>query len=209
MPTPAGLLFIARETTVRQPLVILASTSPARRDALLRLGLRFEVVAPEVEEEIQAGESPAARALRLARLKARAVHARRPEAIVVAGDQTAVCGGVLLHKPRDEAEARASLRATSGRWIDFHTALAVHAPSWARSRTVCDRTRIRLRRLDEGEIRRYVALDRPLGCAGAFRAEGAGAALWASFRGDDPSAIVGLPLRGLVRCLHAAGLVVP
>ena len=61
----------------------------------------------------------------------------------------------------------------------------------------------------EGEIRRYVALDRPLGCAGAFRAEGAGAALWASFRGDDPSAIVGLPLRGLVRCLRAAGLVVP
>ncbi len=156
-----------------------------------------------------AGEPPRDRALRLARLKARAVHARWPRAVVVASDQTAVSRGRLLHKPRDAAAARASLRETSGRWIDFYTALAVYPPRGTRPWATCEHTRIRLRRLAEDEIRRYVALDRPFGCAGGFRAEAAGVALWETFECTDPTAIVGLPLQRLARYLREAGLPVP
>jgi septum formation protein len=192
-----------------RPLLILGSTSPARREAFARLGLRFRVVAPEVAETVLAGEPPRRRALRLARLKARSVHERWPRAVVVASDQTAVCRGRLLHKPRDAAAARKSLRETSGRWVDFYTALAVFSPSETRPWTACEHTRIRLRRLSEAEIRRYVALDRPIGCAGGFRAEGAGPVLWEAFEGTDPSAVVGLPLVGLARGLRALGFPVP
>jgi septum formation protein len=190
-------------------LLVLGSTSPARREALARLGLPFRVVDPKVEEEVIAHEPPRRRALRLARLKARAVRERFPHAVVVASDQTAVCGDRLLHKARDAAAARSSLRSASGRWIDFHTALAVYPPWATRPWTSCEHTRIRLRRLLESEIRRYVALDRPVGCAGGFRAEGAGAALWDRYECTDPTAIVGLPLVSLSGFLRAAGLPVP
>jgi septum formation protein len=194
---------------VTRPFLILGSTSPARREALARLGLPFRVVDPGVDEEVIALEPPRRRALRLARLKARAVRERFPRAIVVASDQTAVSGDRLLHKAQDAAAARSSLRAASGRWVDFYTALAVYSPRAPRPWTACEHTRIRLRRLSEGEIRRYVALDRPVGCAGGFRAEGAGPTLWDAYECTDPTAIVGLPLVSLSRFLRAAGLGVP
>lgn len=173
------------------------------------MGLRFRVVVPGIDEDEREGEPPRGRALRLARLKAREVQDRCPGAVVIASDQTAACEGRILHKPRDLAEARQSLRWTSGRRIEFHTALIVLAPDGLRPRSSCETTRVVLRRLNEEEIRRYVAHDRPVGCAGGFRAEGRGALLWRSFECTDPTAIVGLPLLRLTEELRRLGYALP
>ena len=195
--------------TPTPPLLVLGSTSPARREALHRLGLRFRILDPGVDEDEVGGESPRHRAIRLARLKALAVRLRAPGAIVIASDQTAVCGKSILHKPRTLTEARASLRMTSGRRVDFYTALAVFAPGAKAPVLSCEETRVHLRRLREDEISRYVQSDRPLGCAGGFRAEGRGPSLWRTFECTDPTAIVGLPLIQLTRVLRRAGLPIP
>ena len=188
------------------PTLILASTSRYRADLLGRLGLAFEAVAPGVDEFPQGGESPRRQALRLAQAKAGAVARRYPGSWVIGSDQVADLGGRILGKPGDAARCRAQLAAESGSVVEFHTAAVLlrHEPRSTFEHV--DRTSVRFRTLSEAEIARYVELDSPFDCAGGFRSEGLGAALFESMETCDPAALVGLPLIWLAGALRAAGL---
>jgi septum formation protein len=188
------------------PTLLLASTSRYRVELLGRLGLAFETVAPGVDEASRGGESPRAQALRLAKAKADAVARRHPGSWVIGSDQVADLGGRILGKPGDAAHCRAQLAAESGRVVEFHTAVVLQR---LESRSVfehVDRTSVRFRTLTADEIGRYVELDRPFDCAGGFRSEGRGVALFESLETRDPAALVGLPLIWLAGALRAAGL---
>lgn len=189
------------------PELVLASTSRYRRALLQRLGLAFEALAPEVDETPHPDEPPAALAARLARAKAAAVAARRPGRWVIGSDQVAELDGAPLGKAGGRAAAIAQLRTMSGREVRFHTALCL-----ARDRVLheaADVTVVRLRRLAPEEIARYVDAERPFDCAGSFKAEGLGIALFEAIQSRDPTALIGLPLIETARLLRRAGFAVP
>lgn len=190
------------------PRLVLASTSRYRAELLSRLRLPFETVRPDVDEAPAAGESPASLALRLATAKAAAVAATRPEALVVGSDQVASCDGRILGKPGTRANAIAQLQAMSGREVVFLTAVAV-ASAGAPGEQALDTTTVRFRQLPDDEIARYVDAESPLDCAGSFKCEGLGIALFESIESRDPTALVGLPLIATARLLRARGVVIP
>ena len=187
--------------------LLLASTSPYRRELLRRLRPGFECVSPHVDETPSPGESPAALASRLAEEKAAEVHARAPDAFVIGSDQVADLDGRVLGKPGNFGSAVAQLRAMSGRDVAFHTAVCVIGPGFRES--AIDTTRVRLRPLDDDEIARYLAAEPAFDCAGSFKAEGLGIALFEAIDSHDPTALVGLPLIATARLLRKAGFAVP
>ncbi len=191
------------------PPIILASTSPYRRALLERLGLGFEVLAPEVDEAPRQQELPVDRALRLALAKATAVAARRPEALVIGSDQVAAAEGKVLDKPLTPARCRAQLAELSGQSARFHTACALLAPVAGVRLTHLDTTTVRFRVLNEAEIERYVARDQPYDCAGGFKVESLGIALFETIESLDPTALIGLPLIWLAAALRSAGVPLP
>lgn len=186
--------------------LILASTSAYRRALLERLGLEFTVHRPRVDESAHPGEAPQDLVQRLAAEKAQAVAARNPAAVVIGADQLACLDDQVLGKPGTTANAERQLRACSGRAVEFLTALTVCCAASKRSRSLLDRTQVQFRSLPSSEIRNYVARERPLDCAGAFKVEGLGIALFTSIRSDDPSALVGLPLIKLCSLLRQFGI---
>ena len=191
------------------PQLILASTSPYRRELLARLALDFEVVAPEVPEEQLPGESPTDRALRLATAKAQAVSARYPEALVLGSDQVGASGGELLGKPGDARRCREQLLRLSGHTAHFHTACVLLGARAGLHLAHVDTTTVVFRGLSAGEIDRYVAREQPFDCAGGFRAEGFGIALFDCIESQDPTALIGLPLIWLAGALRRAGFQLP
>jgi septum formation protein len=189
--------------------LILASTSPYRRELLARLGLPFEVLAPRVDEAHVGGESPADRALRLALEKAGAVARVHPQAIVIGADQVAACADQLLDKPGDAARSRAQLTVLSGRTALFYTACAVLGGSGNVHLAHVDTTTVVFRELSAEEIERYVARERPYDCAGGFRAEALGISLFECIESSDPTGLIGLPLIWLAAALRGAGFLLP
>jgi septum formation protein len=188
------------------PRLLLASTSRHRALLLERLGLPFGVQAPGTDEARVPRERPASRALRLAHAKAMAVHARHPDACVIGSDQVAVVGRRILDKPGDAVHCREQLEAASGKRVLFHTAVVVAGPGPRGAREHVDRTSVRFRTLTDREIARYVQIEQPFDCAGSFRSEGLGVALFESIETRDPAALVGLPLIWLAGALRDAGL---
>jgi septum formation protein len=191
------------------PRLILASTSRYRRELLDRLRVPFECEPPGCDESRQPGEKADALALRLARLKAEAVAARHPGCVVVGSDQVAVRGEELLGKPGTVAACEAQLRASSGREVEFLTAVHVVDGRHGRAEAQLDRTVVRFRHLSDDAITRYVAADMPLDCAGGFKAEALGIALFERIDSGDPTALTGLPLIWLSGALRRAGIPVP
>lgn len=159
-----------------------------------------------MDEAAIAGEAPAARALRLAHAKALAVSARHPDAWVLGSDQVADCGGRIHDKPGDAERCREQLRASSGRAVEFHTAVVLRRHRPDASHEHVDRTVVRFRPLSDEEIARYVLRDRPFDCAGGFRCEGLGVALFDAVETSDPSALVGLPLIWVAKALRSVGI---
>ena len=188
------------------PRLYLASTSRYRADLLARLGVPFAVEAPGVDEARLAGEKPVELALRLARAKAAAVAARHPECWALGSDQVAVCAGRVLGKPGDARNCREQLQSSSGQAVEFHTAAVLHRLEPRDAREHVDLTIVRFRSLSPPEIARYVELDRPFDCAGGFRSEGLGIALFEAIEASDPTALIGLPLIWVAGALRAAGL---
>lgn len=184
--------------------LILASTSRYRRELLARLRLPFTVARPEVDETPLPGEAPADLARRLAQAKAGAIAARAPEAWVIGSDQVAELDGRPLGKPGHAAAAVAQLRAMSGRAVAFRTALCLQRG--ATRLEAMDETVVRFRTLATDEIERYVAAEQPLDCAGSFKSEGLGIALFEAIETRDPTALIGLPLIATARLLRAAGI---
>ena len=185
------------------PPLILASASPRRGRILSMLGLAHDVEISGVSEAPAAGESPGARAERLARAKATAVSRRRPGALVLGGDTLVRLEGEVLGKPRDRPEARAMLRRLSGRTHEVVSGLALAAPSGAVHSGV-SRTRVAMRALDPPEISAYAATGEPLDKAGAYGIQELGAALVARVEGDYFT-VVGLPVPLLLRLFEAVG----
>jgi septum formation protein len=186
--------------------LVLGSTSRYRRELLLRLGVPFEVAAPDVDESPQPGESPAALANRLALAKARAVAVRFPNAVVIGSDQVADLDGVPLGKPGTHDNAVAQLRRMSGKSVVFQTALAVVCLESGFEQVDLAPVRVRFRALDDAEIESYLRKEQPYDCAGSAKSEGLGIALLEAIDSDDPTALVGLPLIRTCRMIRAAGV---
>lgn len=184
--------------------LILASTSPYRRELLERLGLAFEVAAPRCDETPLAGEAPQDTASRLAVLKAKSVV--HPDALVVGSDQVAVSQGRRLDKPGDHATATRQLRALSGKSADFHTAVALLDTRSGALQQRAVPCRVTFRELDDRVIESYLRREQPYDCAGSAKAEGLGIALIARIETEDPTSLVGLPLIALSEMLARAGL---
>ncbi len=190
------------------PALVLASTSSYRAQLLARLRLGFDTARPEVDETAHPGEPPATLALRLAAAKAEAVARRHPDAVVIGSDQVASCDGQLLGKPGSREAAIAQLRAMSGHKAVFLTAVAVAAPG-VEAVQALDSTVVRFRPLGDDAIARYVDAEQPWDCAGSFRCEGLGIALFEAIETHDPTALVGLPLIATARLLRGVGFVLP
>jgi septum formation protein len=190
------------------PSIVLASTSPYRRDLLARLRLPFEVRAPAVNEAALPGEAGRETALRLAQAKARAVAPDCPAALIIGCDQVAVLDGVSLGKPDNHANAVAQLRAMRGRSVLFHTALTLFNTRTGASQTAEVPTTVRFRRYGDAEIERYLEVERPYDCAGSARIEGLGIVLVESVHSIDPTALIGLPLMLLAAMLRNEGVAI-
>jgi septum formation protein len=188
------------------PQIILASTSKYRRELLARLGLPFEVAAPGVDELALTNEAPQDTARRLAEAKARAVAARFPRAMVIGSDQVAVLEGTTLGKPGNHANALRQLKAMRAKEVVFHTALCVYNAASDRAETRVVPYCVRFRDYSDAQIERYLEREQPYDCAGSARCEGLGIALIAEMRGNDPNALIGLPLIALTEMLAAQGV---
>jgi len=184
--------------------LILASSSPYRREMLARLGLPFESISPDVDEHRLVGETPFALARRLALRKAGVVASQRPEAVVIGADQVLDLNGVGLGKPGDHEAAREQLQNLSGRRAIFYSAMAVLWPQGRLLAVVpCEAHFLPLTSL---EIETYLQAEKPYDTAGSAKAEGLGIALLESLSSDDPTAIIGLPLIRLAAMLRRAGI---
>lgn len=189
--------------------LILGSTSSYRRILLERLRVSFTCVAPEVDETAikNLNQSPLATAQELARRKAKSVFARHPKSVVIGCDQVAVLNNTLLDKPGDEATAIAQLREMRGKEHQLITSVAIaHADALIE---FTDTTRLLMRPLTDSEISRYVQAEQPLDCAGSYKIEGLGIALFERIDSHDHTAIIGLPLMRLSSELRKAGLPLP
>lgn len=188
--------------------LILASTSPFRRELLARLGLPFETRDPDVEETRLAGEDGPMLVARLAELKARAVARREPGALIVGSDQAAALDGDILGKPGDHGRATAQLLRASGRTVTFYTGLCLLDGASGRLQIAVEPFRVAFRHLTPAQIDGYLRREQPYQCAGSFKSEGLGIALFERLEGDDPTGLIGLPLIRLTRMLEAAGMAV-
>ncbi len=187
-------------------MLVLASTSRYRRELLARLGRAFTVCSPGVDEAPRRDETPADTALRLAQAKARAGAARYPEAIVIGSDQVAELDGHRLDKPGTQERATLQLEMLSGRFADFHTAVAVLNPAADRMQVRLVPTRVQFRPLTRRQIDAYLRREQPFDCAGSAKSEGLGIALLKGIESTDPTALIGLPLIALTEMLEAEGL---
>lgn len=185
--------------------IILASSSTYRAALLRRLGLEFEIVAPDIDESRLEDESPEDMVQRLSLLKAKAVAERAPGALIIASDQAGATRQQLLGKPGSVAAACAQLRLLSGQEARFVTGLCVLDSARGEQRVAVECCTVRFRLLSENSIRDYVERERPLDCAGSFKVEGLGIALFESLHLADPSALEGLPLIRLSSFLAELG----
>lgn len=186
--------------------IVLASTSVYRRQLLSTLQISFLTSAPEVEETPLPGEDAQQTSRRLAELKARAVAPRFPDALIIGSDQVALLHGMQLGKPLTHENAVRQLRAMRGNTVIFHTALALLDTATDRIQIEVVQTSVKFRPLEDAQIERYLRKEQPYHCAGSAKSEGLGIALIERMEGDDPNALIGLPLIALVNMLERQGV---
>ncbi|MGJ7887210.1 Maf family protein [Enterobacter hormaechei subsp. hoffmannii] len=184
------------------PNLVLASTSPYRRMLLEKLGIPFECAAPEVDETPQPGESPRHLVTRLAKEKAQSLAVRYPAHLIIGSDQVCVLDGEITGKPHTEENACQQLLRARGSIVTFYTGLALYNSASGHLQTECEPFDVHFRHLSEEEIMDYVRRERPLNCAGSFKSEGLGIALFDKLDGRDPNTLVGLPLIVLCQMLR-------
>ncbi|HRL74778.1 MAG TPA: Maf family nucleotide pyrophosphatase [Candidatus Accumulibacter phosphatis] len=184
------------------PPLILASTSPFRRELLARLGLPFATANPAVEEAMLPGETPEDGALRLSEAKAHAVAGAHPAALIIGSDQVACLDGRVFGKPLTHDNAVRQLQTMRGRQVSFFTGLCLLNARSGRAHRRGVPTLVTFRDLSDTEIERYLQLEQPYNCAGSARSEGLGIALIARIDGEDPNALIGLPLIALCDLLR-------
>jgi septum formation protein len=190
---------------MKQPL-ILASSSPYRKELLSRLGLAFEAISPEVDESPLPKESPQDTALRLAQIKARKIAETHPQALVIGCDQVATLDGMQLGKPGNHENATKQLRMMQGRTVIFHSALCLYNAKTLTMQAEVVPYEVAFRKLSDEQIERYLRSEEPYNCAGSAKSEGLGIALISSMNGTDPNALIGLPLIKLITMLQNENL---
>ncbi|MBL8398083.1 MAG: septum formation inhibitor Maf [Candidatus Accumulibacter sp.] len=188
--------------------LILASSSPFRRELLARLALPFESVVPAIDESPRPDETPAMTAVRLAEAKARAVAMRHPDALIIGSDQVAFLGQQIFGKPMTHDVAVSQLRMMSDQTVNFLTALCLYNAVSGRAHLRSVMTRVTFRPLSDPEIDAYLRKEQPYHCAGSAKSEGLGIALIARIEGDDPTALIGLPLIALCDLLRLENVAV-
>lgn len=196
---------ILKTHTIHPPL-ILGSSSVYRRELLERLQIPFQTANPAIDESALPDEMPATTALRLAQNKARAIAELFPDALIITADQVAVLEGIQLGKPLNHANASRQLQLMRGKEVIFHTALCLlnTRSDHLQSRIVpCS---VKFREMTDLQIARYLAKEQPYHCAGSAKTEGLGIVLIERIMGDDPNALIGLPLIALVEMLMAEGV---
>ena len=188
------------------PRLVLGSRSPSRRALLERLSIPFLVVHPDIDESPMDGESPDMLVSRLSEQKARAVAARVRSGLIIGSDQIALLDKTVLGKPGNHARNVAQLEMASGRWLEFRTGIAVLDAESGDIQIDVVLFAVRFRPLTSNDIEAYVSRERAYDCAGGFRAESLGCALFERMRGNDPTALQGLPMIRLCEMLRSAGL---
>lgn len=186
--------------------LVLASSSRYRRALLEQLRLPFTCASPDVDETPLPGEAVSDLVARLALAKARALAPQYPDALIIGSDQACALDGRILGKPGDAERARAQLQACSGRRVTFHTGLALYDVRNGTAQQDVDAFTVQFRTLRADEIARYVELEQPFDCAGSFKVEGLGIALFSALDGKDYNSLIGLPLISLCTMLRAAGV---
>lgn len=177
--------------------LVLASTSPFRRELLARLGLPFEIADPAVDESALPGETPETTALRLSEAKARAVAADFPDALIIGSDQVACLDGQIFGKPGTHEKAVKQLQTMRGRSVNFFTGLCLFNAKTGQAHVRGVPTLVKFRDLTDAEIENYLRREQPYNCAGSAKSEGLGIAVIAGMEGTDPNALIGLPLIAL------------
>ena len=191
--------------TTPPPALVLASSSSYRQKLIARLGLPFTAQAPDIDETPLPEETPEALVARLAEQKARAIADQHPDALIIGSDQVSVRDGQIIGKPHTHARAVAQLQASSGRTVRFLTGLCLLNTASGQARVVVEPFAVTFRQLSDANIERYLRADEPYDCAGSFKLEGRGIALFERLHGRDPNALIGLPLIALVDLLRAEG----
>lgn len=186
--------------------IILASSSNYRRNLLQRLNLPFEAFAPNIDETPLPGERAQQTSLRLAMAKAHAVAGEYPDALIIASDQVALLDGRQLGKPLTHDNAVRQLRDLRGRCAIFYTSLAVLNSRTGNMQTAIAENQVCFRELTDNEIESYLQKEQPYDCAGSAKSEGLGIVLISRMEGEDPNALVGLPLIKLVTMLKNEGV---
>ncbi len=186
--------------------LVLASSSPFRKALLEKLQLPFETDSPEVDETPVENESIEAMVCRLAELKARALAAKYPDALIIGSDQSAALHGNVLNKPGSYEVAFEQLRAASGQSVTFYTGLCLLNSKSGQAETLCEPFIVKFRDLSDSEIENYLKQEEPYNCAGSFKSEALGISLFESLNGKDPNTLIGLPLIELCRMLKNNGM---
>lgn len=181
--------------------IILGSSSQYRRELLSRLKLPFEVASPEVDENPLPSETPEATAMRLAKQKAGVIAHTFPNALIIAADQVAAIGNIHLGKPLSHTKAKDQLKMMQGKEVDFYTALCLLNSRTNHLQEHITHYIVKFRPLTDQQIERYLTKEQPYHCAGSAKAEGLGIALIEKMTGNDPNALIGLPLIALVNML--------
>ena len=194
-------------TATRLPL-ILASTSPFRRELLERLGIDFSTAAPDVDESAHAGEKPPELVRRLCEAKARAIGFSH-QGLIIGSDQVATTGDDILGKPGGHEKAVEQLQYLSGKSVCFYTGLCLLNTETDSANVEVVAYSVHFRWLDDRQIENYLQADKPYNCAGSFKSEGLGITLFERMEGDDPTALIGLPLIQLTTMLREAGIMLP
>ena len=190
------------------PPLVLASTSPFRRELLQRLGIPFTTAAPAVDELPLPGETPAQLVQRLSESKARAV-GKTHAGLIIGSDQVATTGKEILGKPGSHERAVQQLQQLAGKTVTFHTGLCLLDTTKDTAQVDVVPFSVEFRQLDTTQIERYLRREQPYNCAGSFKSEALGITLFTRMRGDDPTALIGLPLIRLTDMLAAAGITLP
>lgn len=182
--------------------LVLASSSPYRRELLQRLGLPFTTASPDIDETPGTDETANELAIRLAEAKACALRSRFPEHWIIGSDQVAsLSDGTLLHKPGSHEQALRQLHRCSGQTVTFHTGLCLLDAASGKRQLCCEPFMVHFRTLLPEEIENYLRREQPYDCAGSFRMEGLGITLFERLQGQDPNSLIGLPLIALNRML--------
>ena len=189
------------------PALVLASSSPRRRELLARIGVvPARIASPDIDETPHPGEPVAALTQRLALGRARALAQAWPKALLIGSDQACQVDGNILGKPGSFERAREQLQLCSGKTVEFHTALVLLDSRQDKALSSHDVFSVRFRTLSDGEISHYLHTEQPYDCAGSFKAEGLGIALFEEMAGNDFHSLLGLPLISLCSLLRQAGL---